>query len=540
MLALALGVWGGAAVGAAPALAQSPYYFWWSEGPPRGYKPYRQRNNSGGSQARTEPRRKSSPALEPSQAVREPVREKPKAAVASSSTVPALHSQLLTVISISDQKVAVYDANGVVDRGPVSTGQAGHRTPTGIFSIIQKNRYHRSNIYSGAPMPYMQRITWSGIAMHQGVLPGYPASHGCIRLSQSFAAEHFGRTKLGMRVVVSPEPTTAVEIAHPNLPVPAFEPGEIGGDRDPARSDAAATLVKVASAAEAGGMAEAAPVTSPMQRAAAAKVRAAAEVGIAAEAARKALARAAEMAAAAGEAQEALRQSEAGLAEARAEVAMLETALQQASNPEAAEHIRTTKAASEERLAEATRAMAEARAAEDARRSEAFAAARAAREAEKAVEVAEETAKASRKWTEPVSVFVSRKEGRVFVRQGFAPVLDTPVEIMDKETPLGTHLYVAMDTPDGGRTLRWSAVTVPNNGVAPERTSRAKKGEREEPPQRPRETAAGALSRVVLPEGVRKLVADKLWPGASIIISDYGTSNEQSAVAHTDFIVLTR
>ena len=88
-------------------------------------------------------------------------------------------------------------------------GTPGFPTPTGVFSVIQKNRYHRSNIYSGAPMPFMQRITWSGVAMHEGVLPGYPASHGCIRLTHKFASELWGMTRMGVRVVVTPDDARA-------------------------------------------------------------------------------------------------------------------------------------------------------------------------------------------------------------------------------------------------------------------------------------------------------------------------------------------
>ena len=91
----------------------------------------------------------------------------------------------LIVVSIPKQRISVYGAGGFTAQSAVSTGTAGFPTPTGVFSVIQKNRYHRSNIYSGAPMPFMQRITWSGVAMHAGVLPGYPASHGCIRLTHN-------------------------------------------------------------------------------------------------------------------------------------------------------------------------------------------------------------------------------------------------------------------------------------------------------------------------------------------------------------------
>ena len=96
----------------------------------------------------------------------------------------------------------------------MSTGQAGHRTPTGVFSVIGKERWHHSNIYSGAPMPWMQRITWSGVAMHAGVVPGYPASHGCIRLPAGFAPQLYGMTKMGARVVVTPRDIEPVEFTH--------------------------------------------------------------------------------------------------------------------------------------------------------------------------------------------------------------------------------------------------------------------------------------------------------------------------------------
>ena len=98
----------------------------------------------------------------------------------------------------------IYDANGFFAEAPVSTGMRGHPTPMGVFSVIQKQKLHHSNIYSGAPMPFMQRITWSGIAMHAGVLPGYPASHGCIRMPMAFAVKMYGWTKMGARVVITP------------------------------------------------------------------------------------------------------------------------------------------------------------------------------------------------------------------------------------------------------------------------------------------------------------------------------------------------
>src|SRR5947209_15880587 len=127
---------------------------------------------------------------------------------------------LQLVVSIATQRVTLYSNGMRVAHGPVSTGVPGHPTPTGVFSILEKDRYHHSNIYSGAPMPYMQRITWSGVAMHEGALPGYPASHGCIRLSHDFAAKLWPITQLGVRVIVSRHTVEPVEFKHAKLFVP--------------------------------------------------------------------------------------------------------------------------------------------------------------------------------------------------------------------------------------------------------------------------------------------------------------------------------
>ena len=125
---------------------------------------------------------------------------------------------LVIAVSIGSQRVKIYDANGLFAEAPVSTGMPGHPTPQGVFSVIEKDRYHHSNIYSGAPMPFMQRITWGGVAMHAGVLPGYPASHGCIRMPDDFATKMWGWTKMGARVFVTPgEVPAPAAFSHPFL-----------------------------------------------------------------------------------------------------------------------------------------------------------------------------------------------------------------------------------------------------------------------------------------------------------------------------------
>ncbi|WP_433960378.1 L,D-transpeptidase, partial [Bradyrhizobium guangdongense] len=141
--------------------------------------------------------------------------KKPSVAGKEAGTKP--QGPLVIVVSIDRQKVTVYDSTGVFAESPVSTGMKGHSTPMGVFSVIQKHKFHHSNIYSGAPMPYMQRITWSGVAMHAGVLPGYPASHGCIRMPLAFAVKMWNWTRMGARVIVAPGEMTPRSFSHPLL-----------------------------------------------------------------------------------------------------------------------------------------------------------------------------------------------------------------------------------------------------------------------------------------------------------------------------------
>jgi len=130
------------------------------------------------------------------------------------------HGPLQIIISIADQRISLYENGALIARSSVSTGVAAHPTPLGVFSVLSKQKWHRSNIYSDAPMPYMQRLTWSGIALHAGNLPGYPASHGCIRVTNDFAIRLWHLTKRGTRVIIAHEDTRPVEIANPQLFVP--------------------------------------------------------------------------------------------------------------------------------------------------------------------------------------------------------------------------------------------------------------------------------------------------------------------------------
>lgn len=143
-----------------------------------------------------------------------------------------VHSGVLIVVSKASQRMYVFKDGALWDSSPVSTGKRGHGTPAGVFPILQKKAFHRSNIYSNAPMPYMQRLTWRGIAIHAGRLPGYPASHGCIRLPYSFARALFSLTRAdATTVVVTNEPlrsdqgalTLALDTQAPRPVVPGVQ-----------------------------------------------------------------------------------------------------------------------------------------------------------------------------------------------------------------------------------------------------------------------------------------------------------------------------
>lgn len=135
---------------------------------------------------------------------------------------PWANDPLKIVVSLQEQRLWLYRGAHLLETTPVSTGRAGHRTPRGVYSVIQKRRRHFSNLYNNAPMPYMQRITWSGIAFHEGVVPRYPASHGCILLPRQFARRLFQLTEMGCGVVIVNGTAEPLEIAHEMLP--AFTP----------------------------------------------------------------------------------------------------------------------------------------------------------------------------------------------------------------------------------------------------------------------------------------------------------------------------
>lgn len=479
-------------------------------------------------------------------------RQAPEAVVAAKQVTP---SPLIAVVSINEQKVTIWSADGQVARSPVSTGASGHRTPTGVFSVIGKERYHESNLYSAAPMPFMQRITWSGIAMHAGNLPGYAASHGCIRMPDDFAQRLYGMTRMGMRVIIGDRDISPFPIAHAALPSPTFvREAQIANMVTGAPSVTLATEVPPGRMQLGGPGSAAEKIYNPMERG---KF----EQGYAKNAALEAQADAhalLEIAQVRGfearKSADAVRTAEASLASVRA------------GRDKATEIATNSMATDEERvrggLAKATldAAYAAGELRRDALRSEAFAADaaafEAAAEAKSAVvqrDALEHAARIAERALEPVSVFVSRKNHRVYVRQGFEPVFEADIEIADADTPLGTHVFTAVAAPVDTGPMRWVAVTVPDGVLADAskvRDNRSPKAnsssglqtvamttsERSAAPLPP--TAANALARVKFSEEVLQRISEKLWTGASLMISDYGVSHETGK--GTDFVILTR
>ncbi len=576
---------------------------------------------------------------------------------------------LLTVVSLAKQRVLVYGPSGLVAQSPVSTGMAGHRTPAGVFSILQKSRHHRSNIYSNAPMPYMQRLTWSGIALHAGVLPGYPASHGCIRMPHEFASELWRMIGMGSRVVVGPDDPTAVPIEHARLPSARLLPAPVEEELRQSQSGTAAeTEVAAATSTtmtDAGSMATGeVRLLNPVERAkvmkrffakdAAEKTKAAHEaVEVASTRAAEAR-RAAAMLDAAEEtlartqrrhesaAQEAAQAAEAAARTSAAAARAADAAAKAAETPggidltgrpkEAAERAAERALARAERLAERAREAAE-RATTDAAKAAAERAAQRAKEAidhaterlkqtteqadirareaaeraaRRAKEAAEHTAeravetavraqqaavrakeeldeakadlryaqrtleeaslldamagaqaaaaqavvtererarseaalalKVAEKAGQPISIFVSRKAGKVLVRQGWLQIHEAPVTFTEGAPILGTHVYLAMGQEADGETMKWLSVSLPSSG--PVRSRRRAHGKAAPTEAVQQETAKSVLDRFTLPEASQRFIEERLWTGATLIVSDNNVSHETGQ--HTDFIVLTR
>ncbi len=458
---------------------------------------------------------------------------------------------LMAIVALGEQRVTIYDADGRILRAPVSSGQTGYETPAGIYSVIQKEAEHYSNLYDDASMPFMQRITWSGIALHAGVLPGHPASHGCIRMPHGFAERLFGVTSLGMRVIVVPSDVTPVAFSHPAL----FKPKPLGPEvtlitpaSTPAQQDPPMRLGARADDANVP------PPTLPPKRLQILKSIAAAKAAEAEAAAKKAdeaRAAAARLGPDAARSLKAQRLAEAVKAKADAALKSAEEAFATANgaanpNPTAIERAQEAKAKAQAKVDEAQVQLEAAKAVAEPK---ADALAR-AREEAKAADAAKTAAAAAAKEAaakmSPVSVFISRQTQHLYVRQGFQPIFDMPVTIKDAEKPIGTYVYTALDYINDGDDVRWSAVTMTSSQArrrfdddedGNRRTRRSHRGERSaEPASADVNAAKAALDRVSFPQEAIDRISEVISPGSAVIISDEALSKETGK--GTDFVVL--
>ena len=408
-----------------------------------------------------------------------------KARLVTEETAPRQAGEpIMAIVSIKSQQVTFYDAEGWILRAPVSTGTTGRETPAGVFALIEKDKDHHSTMYDDAWMPNMQRITWNGIALHGGPLPGYAASHGCVRMPYDFAEKLFDRTSIGMRVIISPNDAAPVDFTHPAL----FVPNADAIKAAPARAEAAAREV--------------------------------AEAATAADEAKKAVATTAREAATATAS---LRNLQFVKSRADAELAFADKMLAAAKTDQA-------KAKAEEAKQKAAPKAEDATAKFDAAKADAASKTDAAKAAKDAAKVAQtkkaETAKAAtdaKLALEPVSVYISRATQKLYVRRNthkpapdgggevFDSSIEVPVTIRDPGKPIGTHIFTAVARTETG--LRWTMVTIDNG-----------------------DDAKDALDRITIPQDVLDRLAPTAVPRSSIIISDEPLSKETNY--RTEFVAV--
>ncbi|RXG99254.1 L,D-transpeptidase [Bradyrhizobium zhanjiangense] len=391
---------------------------------------------------------------------------------------------IMAIVSIKSQQVTFYDADGWILRAPVSTGTTGRETPAGVFAVIEKDKDHHSTMYDDAWMPNMQRITWNGIALHGGPLPGYAASHGCVRMPFGFAENLFEKTYIGMRVIISPDDAVPTEFSHPSL----FMPKREAMAAAPSRAD------KLSVEAE-----EATRAADEAKKAASAAAKEAASLPAA------------------------LRKLDQQKARADAELAFADKSLANAKTDQARAKAEELKQKAATKAADAATQLDAAKAAAQPKRDAAAATKEAAKAAATRKADVVKAATDAKLALEPVSVYISRATQKLYVRRnthkpapdGGGEVFDTsievPVTIRNPDLPLGTHIFTAMAKTDMG--LRWSVVTIENG-----------------------DGARNALDRITIPQEVLDRIAPTALPRSSIIISDEPLSSETNY--RTEFVAV--
>jgi lipoprotein-anchoring transpeptidase ErfK/SrfK len=486
-------------------------------------------------------------------------------------------------VSIDQQKLHLYSDGAHVADSSVATGVPGLPTPLGVFSIIQKQRYHESNIYSNAPMPFMERITWSGVALHEGENIGHRASHGCIRLPHDFAAELYGLTKLGVPVVVANPELKPVEFADPHLFVrkdksPVVPTTAPAPDASAPATDGSKTGAVTAPGAGAGKTAATAPGTD------ASKTTAATAPGTDASKTTAATAPgtdASKTAAATAPGTDASKTTDAtapgtdGSKTADATDPGADTSKTADAAPgtdrskaadgpdpgaDASKIAATAPSTDGSKTIDATAPGADTGKTADAAPAGAAAPVppdqlglrvavadpAAAAPALPAKPAADVPAKKS-----PIAIFISRKEKKIYVRQDFAPLFDAPITIEQPDQPLGTHVFTALEFMDDHATLRWNVVSLPVE-PPPAKPSRANQsraamragvrakdqGNDKSATLPPPQTPAQALARIDIPQSAIDFISALMVPGSSLIVSDQGLGDETGD--GTGFVVVTQ
>ncbi len=407
-----------------------------------------------------------------------------RAARPTESTAPRHAGEpIMAIVSIKSQQVTFYDEDGWILRAPVSTGTKGRETPAGVFAVLEKDVDHHSSLYDDASMPHMQRITWNGIALHGGPLPGYAASHGCVRMPFGFAERLFDKTRIGMRVIISPDDAAPVEFSHPAL----FMPNAEAVAAAPARAE---RLAREA--------AEAATSADETKKAAAASARETASLTAS------------------------LRKLEMLKTRADAELAHAEKALAAAKTDQAKARAEDLKIKAASRAVEAGTQFETARAHAKARLDADASAKDAAKAAAKRQADAAKAAIEAKLALEPVSVYISRATQKLYVKRNthkpwtdggevFDSTIEVPVTIRNPDKPIGTHVFTAMARNGAG--LRWTVVTIDNG-----------------------DDAKSALDRIAIPKDVLDRIAPTASPRSSIIVSDEPLSRETNF--RTEFVAV--
>ena len=389
---------------------------------------------------------------------------------------------IMAIVSIKSQQVTLYDADGWILRAPVSTGTKERETPAGVFAVVERKEDHRSNMYDDAHMPHMQRITWNGIALHGGPLPGYAASHGCVRMPFGFAEKLFGKTRIGMRVIIATNDAAPIEFSHAALFVPNAEALAAA----PVRAE---TLVREA--------VEAARAADEAKKAAAAAVRESASLTVS------------------------LRKLEQLKVRADAELSRAERALAAAKTDQARARAEEAKQKADAKAVVAGTQLDTARA--DAKsKPDAAAVKEAAKAAETRKAATAKAALEAKLALEPVSIYISRATQKLYVRRNthkpapdgggevFDSSIEVPIAIRDPGRPIGTHVFTAVARDDAG--LRWTAVTIDGDD------------------------ARNALDRITIPKDVLDRIAPTALPRSSIIVSDEPLSEETNY--RTEFVAV--